>query len=62
VRDQWRVVPRYGAAPLFLGLDYAACETAWRFAGLEISPDLWLEIRTIEAGAKSELNGSANDA
>jgi hypothetical protein len=58
IAGQWRVLPRYGAPPHYLGLDYAAAEAGLRLAGVAVTPALWDEIRLIECGAMAELNGS----
>jgi hypothetical protein len=58
VRSQWRVVPPgFGGRPLWLGLDYSAAEAGLRLAGIEVTPELWSDIRLIEEGAKEALNG-----
>jgi len=56
VAGQWRSVPRFGAAPLWLGLDYTAAEAGWRLAGVELTPALFSEVQLIEAGAVQALN------
>ena len=56
VSGQWRVVPRFGAAALYLGLDYSATEAGWRMAGVSITPELMVEVQLIEAGAVETLN------
>lgn len=54
--SQWRTVARFGAPPLWIGLDYTGCSAAWDMAGVEITPQQWAEIQLIEAGAKAALN------
>ncbi len=41
---------------VWLGLDYAAARAGLDLAGIEISPQLWDDVRAIEAGAIEELN------
>jgi len=57
VSSQWRIEPRFGAPTRWLGLDHAAAEAGLRLAGIEVTPDLWADIRQIEQGAKEALNG-----
>lgn len=58
ISGQWRVLPRWGAPPHYLGLDYAAAEAGLRLAGVTVSPARWEEVRLIECGAMAELNGT----
>lgn len=51
------MLPVFGARPVWLGLDYAAAEAGLRLAGIAATPELWSDIRLIEAGAKAALNG-----
>ncbi|MGH1416900.1 MAG: DUF1799 domain-containing protein [Pelagimonas sp.] len=57
IRSQWRVLPAFGAAPVWLGLDYTAAETGLRLAGFDLTPEFWGQIQLIEQGAKAALNG-----
>lgn len=41
---------------IWLGLDYTAARAGLEMAGVEITPDLWAEVRAIETGAIEELN------
>ena len=41
---------------LWQGLDYSAARAGFELAGIEVTPALWGEVRTIEAGAAEELN------
>lgn len=41
-----------------LGLDYAGARAGLALAGIEAGPDLWRDIRAIEAGAVAAMNGS----
>ncbi|MEL7113977.1 MAG: DUF1799 domain-containing protein [Pseudomonadota bacterium] len=46
----------------FTGLNYAGVEPGLRMAGIEISPDVFAELREIEAGARARLNqGTSGD-
>lgn len=51
-----RVLARYGAPALWLGLDYAAAKAGLDLAGIEISPDDWARLRVIEVAAVKALN------
>lgn len=42
---------------LFLGLDYAAADVAWRALGLAMSADDFLRLSAIEHAAAARLNG-----
>ena len=57
IRGQWRVLPVFGAAPVWLGLDYSAAETGLRLAGYDLTPAFGTELQLIEQGAKAALNG-----
>lgn len=59
VSGQWRVVPVVGfesSRMIWQGLDYSAARAGFELAGIKMTPDLWDEVRTIEAGAAEELN------
>ncbi len=59
VSGQWRTqaLSSLGGATLFwIGLDYAAARVGLEMAGIDITPDLWAEVRIIEAAAAEELN------
>lgn len=59
VSGQWRTQALSslgGAALIWLGLDYAAARAGLDLAGIEITPELWAEVRIIEAAAAEELN------
>lgn len=59
VSGQWRtqaVSSLGGAALIWLGLDYTAARAGLDLAGIDITPDLWTEVRIIESGATEELN------
>lgn len=56
---QWRVVsvPGFERGQLiWQGLDYGAARAGFDLAGIEMTPELWDEVRTIEAGAAEEMN------
>lgn len=57
VSRQWRTISGFGGI-VWLGLDYAAAQAGLAFAGLTITPDLWAEVRHVETGALSVLNGA----
>jgi hypothetical protein len=59
ISGQWRtqaISGLGGAAMIWLGLDYSAARAGLDLAGIEMTPDLWSEVRAIEAGAIEELN------
>ncbi|MBW4984737.1 DUF1799 domain-containing protein [Mameliella sp. CS4] len=56
VSTQWRIEPRFGAPTRWVGLDHAAVKAGLSLAGIEVTPDLWADIRQIEQGAKEALN------
>lgn len=41
---------------IWQGLDYTAAKAGLDLAGIEVSPSVWDEVRTIEAAAVEELN------
>lgn len=63
VCGQWRTqaatVASMGASVsrvVWIGLDYQAARAGLEMSGVNITPDLWTEVRAIEAGAIEELN------
>lgn len=38
------------------GLDYTAAEAGLRLAGVEMTPDIWRDVRDIEEGARRAFN------
>ena len=57
VAGQWRTVPHGLDGVRYLGLDYGAAKAGFDLSGLEVGPDLWAEVRVIEAAAAAALNG-----
>jgi hypothetical protein len=57
VQTQWRNVVLRDGTLRATGLDYGACEAGLRMAGIEATPDLWVQVQMIEAGALEALNG-----
>lgn len=56
VQTQWRI--SLGMAGLYAeGLDYQGVEAGLRMAGIEVTPELWAELRLIESGARDAKNG-----
>lgn len=47
VQTQWRLCPAGGV----VGLDYAAALAGLGAEGIEVTPDLWRDLRAIEQGA-----------
>lgn len=69
VSSQWRtasagaggmITPAGGViapnALVFIGLDYAAVRVGLDAEGIVVTPELWRDLRTIEAAAASALN------
>ena len=56
VQTQWRWVAGMGGMRA-TGLDYAAVKDGLALAGIEVTPELMRELRAIELGARSGLNG-----
>lgn len=59
IEGQWRTVSvstMERSRVIWIGLDYAAADAGLTMAGFEMTPDLWAEVRAIEAGAREELN------
>lgn len=56
VSSQWRVAVGGLGGAVWLGLDFAAARVGLDLAGLQVSPQVWTEMRLIEAGAQEELN------
>lgn len=56
VASQWRVL----ALPTglaWLGLDFAGARAGLELAGIEVTPELWADLRIVAIGAKDEMNG-----
>jgi hypothetical protein len=54
VQTQWRVAA--GAARLhYIGLDYAGVAAGLTAANINVTPELWADIRLIEMGARAAL-------
>lgn len=58
ISTQWRMVADFNTGPRAIGLDYAAAEVGLKFAGIEMTPDLWSDVKLIEIGARSAMNGT----
>lgn len=59
ISGQWRtasVSSLERARVVFVGLDYAAARHGLDLAGIGVSPEIWDDVRSIEAGAIGELN------
>lgn len=57
VETQWRWVGGGMGGLMAIGLDYAGVQAGLALAGVEMTPDLWAQVRLIEAGAAAALNG-----
>lgn len=59
VSMQWRTEVLSGLAGarlIWLGLDYVAAKAGIELSGVEVTPEIWAEVRVIEEGAVEELN------
>lgn len=56
IAGQWRCQVLPNGRLLWLGLDYAAAQAALALSGLQVTPQIWGEVRLIEASATEELN------
>lgn len=56
VSGQWRTRPHGMGETRWIGLDYAAVGAGFGFAGITMTPEVWADLRLIEAGALDELN------
>lgn len=54
VSTQWRALAGIGL--VWLGLDYSAVRDGLALAGVEVTPQVWSQIRSIEAGALLALS------
>jgi len=61
VAGQWRTVWN-GEATRYIGLDYAAVRAGLALSRTKMTPDLWEQVRLVEAGARAALNGIEVDA
>jgi hypothetical protein len=44
------------ARVVWIGLDYAAARAGLELAGLEVTPEVWADLRAIEEGAIEGMN------
>lgn len=59
VSGQWRtetLSTAEEARVVWLGLDYTAARAGLDLAGIEMTPEVWDDVRAIEAGAIEEMN------
>lgn len=56
VANQWRVLAAQNGRQVWLGLDYAAARAGLDLAGIMVAPEVWAQVRLIEAGALEALN------
>lgn len=60
VAGQWRIVAPGDGSVRRAGLDYAGVQAGLVLAGVAMTPELWAEVRLIEAGAvEAGLEGAA---
>lgn len=56
IAGQWRVAGGGMGRMVWLGLDYTAAQAGLGLAGITVTPEVWTQVRQIEAGAREELN------
>jgi len=56
VASQRRMVGAGLGGVVMIGLDYAGAEAGLRLAGIEVTPELWAQVRVIEAAARDAMN------
>ena len=60
VSTQWRIVAlmtQLNGQTYYQGLDYAGVAAGLAGAGIAATPELWADLRVIEAAARNALNG-----
>jgi hypothetical protein len=59
VSGQWRTAglgTMEQARVVWIGLDYAAARVGLELAGIEVTPEVWADLRAIEEGAIEGMN------
>lgn len=56
VVTQWRIVALPSGRLFYAGLDYAGVRAGLEAEQIELTPDLWADIRTMEAAAREAAN------
>jgi hypothetical protein len=57
IATQWRMAGLADGTVHITGLDYTAARAGLELAGVDMTPALWTEVRTIEIGARAAMNG-----
>lgn len=57
VSNQWRIASHGLQGSRYIGLDYKAVHAGLDLAGITVTPEVWADLRLIEAGATQALNG-----
>ena len=57
VSTQWRAISLLDGRIYWQGLDYAGVAAGLAGAGVAANPDLWGDLRVMEAAARNRLNG-----
>ena len=57
VSTQWRRIGRADGSVFTQGLDYSGARDGLALAGIDVTPEIWSQVRFIELGAKDALNG-----
>jgi len=55
---QWRTRSGGLGPGIYVGLDYASAEVAFRYSGITLTKDQWQDFRTLEGAAVDILNGA----
>lgn len=58
VNTQWRAVAGPEGSIWVQGLDYAGVAAGLTGAGIAATPELWSDLRIMEAAARNQLNGN----
>jgi len=57
ISGQWRITALAGGGVYWGGLDYTAAKAGLEMAEVEVTKQLWADVRVIEQGARSVMNG-----
>ncbi|MBV1918998.1 MAG: DUF1799 domain-containing protein [Sphingomonadaceae bacterium] len=57
IATQWRTVPLATGRLHYVGLDYASARAGLDAQQIEVTPELWTGIRTMETAARQAANG-----
>lgn len=57
VSTQWRAIGRADGSVYWQGLDYASVAAGLNGLGLAATPQIWADLKVMEAAARNRLNG-----